>query len=499
MHPLCGGIPPALAWEHLELVAKRVLPALASPHERSLREPRHEEPSRAGASASPAGPSIRCASASSSTSGCPTSTCRRCTWSRSCSPSRRRSRRATRSGPSSSWSSAPSRCRRTAGRTRSTGLRRLREAGCVGVIGPLVSDNARTLRDAINQRDPASLCHLGGHLRLVRRLLLPARQRRLHRGRRADGLAGSRTAGIRRIGVMSEISPNGQEYFLAFRRAAAELGLEIRGVETITQTPDGPRAAPREPARRRRRGPRLHGLRLPDLADAADLRAARLGSAAHHDHRLPVLLREPGLDEGARRLGRDRPGLRGESALRALPRALREALGLRPHHPNTVPVLAYDSARVFTEAIRRCRRRAHRPGREGRPRAHALRAERTRAARAPTSAPRPTTTISSTATGSSTAASSRRAIRPSPSSKAPSSPTCRSAAMECETHELRVRPLLLRDRPRSVSALPAHARRGARLLQPAPRLLGADALRRTATTPSSTGRPTRRRRGRCSS
>ena len=27
--------------------------------------------------------------------------------------------------------------------------------------------------------------------------------------------------------------------------------------------------------------------------------------------------------------------------------------GYRPHHPNTVPVLSYDSARVFTEAIRR--------------------------------------------------------------------------------------------------------------------------------------------------
>jgi alkanesulfonate monooxygenase SsuD/methylene tetrahydromethanopterin reductase-like flavin-dependent oxidoreductase (luciferase family) len=30
LHPLCGGIPPALAWEYLELVAKRVLPALRS-------------------------------------------------------------------------------------------------------------------------------------------------------------------------------------------------------------------------------------------------------------------------------------------------------------------------------------------------------------------------------------------------------------------------------------------------------------------------------------
>ena len=28
LHPLCGGLPPALAWEHLEVVEKRVLPAL---------------------------------------------------------------------------------------------------------------------------------------------------------------------------------------------------------------------------------------------------------------------------------------------------------------------------------------------------------------------------------------------------------------------------------------------------------------------------------------
>jgi alkanesulfonate monooxygenase SsuD/methylene tetrahydromethanopterin reductase-like flavin-dependent oxidoreductase (luciferase family) len=31
MQPLCGGIPPRVAWEHLELVGKRVLPALVRP------------------------------------------------------------------------------------------------------------------------------------------------------------------------------------------------------------------------------------------------------------------------------------------------------------------------------------------------------------------------------------------------------------------------------------------------------------------------------------
>jgi hypothetical protein len=28
LQPLCGGLPPALAWKHLELLEKRVLPAL---------------------------------------------------------------------------------------------------------------------------------------------------------------------------------------------------------------------------------------------------------------------------------------------------------------------------------------------------------------------------------------------------------------------------------------------------------------------------------------
>jgi len=29
LHPLCGGCPPELAWETLDLVAERVLPALS--------------------------------------------------------------------------------------------------------------------------------------------------------------------------------------------------------------------------------------------------------------------------------------------------------------------------------------------------------------------------------------------------------------------------------------------------------------------------------------
>ena len=52
--------------------------------------------------------------------------------------------------------------------------------------------------------------------------------------------------------------------------------------------------------------------------------------------------------------------------------------GYAPHHPNTVPVLAYDSARVFTEAIRRADGVLTGPGHEGGAGAHPLRAERHR-------------------------------------------------------------------------------------------------------------------------
>ena len=43
--------------------------------------------------------------------------------------------------------------------------------------------------------------------------------------------------GVERVGVLNEMSPNGQEYFDSFRRAADEFGLQIIGIESITQAP----------------------------------------------------------------------------------------------------------------------------------------------------------------------------------------------------------------------------------------------------------------------
>jgi hypothetical protein len=307
-----------------------------------------------------------------STSGCPTPTCRRCTSTRSCwfeeavaeghtiRPLELVVERAF-ALPQNRWENALH------------GLRRLREAGCVGVIGPLVSDNARTLREAINAEIQLPCVTWAGTSDWYGDYCF-----RLGNGgcteegqMMASWLA---HRGIRRVGVMSEISPNGQEYFLSFRRAAAELGLEIRGVETITQTPTDLEQRLENLRDCGAEGPRLHGLRLPDPLMRPMFERLAWDPPAHHDHGLPVLLREPGLDEGARRLGRHRPGLRGESATAASSSASRSTTAPAPS-PNTVPVLAYDRARLHRGRAP-LRRRAHRLGRQGRPRAHPLRSER---------------------------------------------------------------------------------------------------------------------------
>jgi hypothetical protein len=233
------------------------------------------------------------------------------------------------------------------------GLRRLRAAGCVGVIGPLVSDNARTLREPVCREVQLPCVTWAGtsdwHGDYCFRLG--------NGGCTEEGqLMASWLAhrGLRQVGVMSEISPNGQEYFLAFRRAAAELGLAIRGVETITQTPVDLEA------------------RLASLRDAGAEALAYMGFG------FPTSLMRPMFE----RLTWDPPRIMTTAfqfcyANPAWMHALVGWVGIdqvceenplygrflasfekqwgeRPPHPNTVPVLAYDSGRVFTEALRRC-------------------------------------------------------------------------------------------------------------------------------------------------
>jgi hypothetical protein len=233
------------------------------------------------------------------------------------------------------------------------GLRRLRAAGCVGVIGPLVSDNARTLRASLEAEIELPCVTWAG----TSDWYGPWCFRLGNGGCTEEGvlMAGwLARRGIRRVGVMSEISPNGEEYFLAFRRAAAELGLELRAVETISQTPMD---LERKLANLRESGAEgvaYMGFGYPTALMRPIFEALRwdppriMTTAFQFCYASPQWMRAL-----VGWVGIDQVCEKNPEYVRFLER-FEKHWGHPVHHPNTVPVLAYDSGRVFTEALRRC-------------------------------------------------------------------------------------------------------------------------------------------------
>lgn len=230
------------------------------------------------------------------------------------------------------------------------GYRRLVDQGCIGVIGPLISDNAIALVDTIEACRVPALTWCGTE--------------RYHGeycfnlGNGGCGEEGQLMAawlareGHRRIGVFSELSPNGEEYLQYFRWACRDHGLEITRLATITQTPA-------------------------DLERVvADMRAATCDALAYMGFGFPTVLLGPIFEA----LGWAPPRIMTTAiqfcyARPEWARALEGWVGIdqycelnprvapfldrfearfaRRPQTNTVVILAYDSARVFAEAIRR--------------------------------------------------------------------------------------------------------------------------------------------------
>ena len=235
-----------------------------------------------------------------------------------------------------------------------TGMAWLKEQGCIGVIGPMISDNARGLRDYVNDELRLPCVSWAGTSQWHGEYCL----RLGNGGCTEEGqLMASwlRGRGIEAVGVLNEMSPNGKEYFDSFRYAADEMGLRIVGIETITQTPT-------------------------DLEDRlARLRDSGAEGLAYMGFGWPTTLMAPMFD----RLAWDPPRIMTTAfqfcyAFKEWMEALIGWVGIdqvcednplygrflddfeahygyRPHNPNTVPVLAYDSARVFTEGLNRAR------------------------------------------------------------------------------------------------------------------------------------------------
>ena len=141
------------------------------------------------------------------------------------------------------------------------GFRYLVDEGCIGVAGARPASRQHDRRRAARTRAAGPLDQLVRNGATPRRVLLPTRQRRLRRRRRACG----------RVAESQRLRPGRRaERDLAERRGVAcrffrqecrRRGISVATVETVSQTPDDLASHLDNLRPRRARGARLHGLR----------------------------------------------------------------------------------------------------------------------------------------------------------------------------------------------------------------------------------------------
>jgi len=116
------------------------------------------------------------------------------------------------------------------------GFKYLVDEGCIGVAGAYSSDNAITVAPLANELEVPLLSWAGTE-----------RLQGDYCFRLGNGDCGGDAAlvvawlarqGYRRIAVLSEISPNGEEYFRFFRQECRRRGIAIAAVETVSQSPE---------------------------------------------------------------------------------------------------------------------------------------------------------------------------------------------------------------------------------------------------------------------
>ena len=117
------------------------------------------------------------------------------------------------------------------------GFKYLVDEGCIGVAGAYSSDNAITVAPLANELQ-VPLLSWAGTERLQGDYCF-----RLGNGDVGGDAAlvagvAERKQGHQRVAVLSEVSPNGEEYFRFFRQECRRRGLSIAAVETVSQTPE---------------------------------------------------------------------------------------------------------------------------------------------------------------------------------------------------------------------------------------------------------------------
>ncbi len=115
------------------------------------------------------------------------------------------------------------------------GFKFLVDEGCIGVAGAYSSDNAITVAPLANEMEIPLISWCGTE-----------RLQGEYCFRLGNGDCGGDAAlvvswlvkqGHKRVAVLSEISPNGEEYFRFFRQECRRRGVSIAAVETVSQNP----------------------------------------------------------------------------------------------------------------------------------------------------------------------------------------------------------------------------------------------------------------------
>jgi hypothetical protein len=139
-------------------------------------------------------------------------------------------------GRSSSCCTPRTVCRNGSAKNATDGFRYLVDEGCIGVAGAYSSDNAITVGPLANELQIPLISWCGTE-----------RLQGEYCFRLGNGDCGGDAAlvvawlkrnGHDRVAVLSEISPNGEEYFRFFRQECRRRGVSIAAVETVSQSPE---------------------------------------------------------------------------------------------------------------------------------------------------------------------------------------------------------------------------------------------------------------------
>jgi ABC-type branched-subunit amino acid transport system substrate-binding protein len=229
------------------------------------------------------------------------------------------------------------------------GFRYLVDEGCIGVAGAYSSDNAITVGPLANELQVPLVSWCGTE-----------RLQGDYCFRLGNGDCGGDAAlvvawlkrnGHERVAVLSEISPNGEEYFRFFRQECRRRGISIAAVETVSQSPDD--LATNLAGLRRVEPDALVYMGYGMLAAKGLLRAA-LDQLDWDPPRImgtAFMFYLMGFDKFEGWVGIDQFDPSNELTAAFHQRFVARYDENPPLWPNAIPVLAYDTARVLVEGL----------------------------------------------------------------------------------------------------------------------------------------------------